>query len=173
MSEDSLNLVLQKITKQNLIRHGKIQIKLEKLTLWRNIFQSWSNLPTLSSVIDSTLGHIKIAARSVISTVKIVRSLMSIYFCGGAHALRMSLLVDEPSLAHPTICTCSSDTILRAIKECQRKETSHTHQIRVRTTISTRLTHSIPYCSIVVCVCIRPTEEGEMYDVDFDHQFAD
>ncbi|RHC59193.1 IS1380 family transposase, partial [Phocaeicola vulgatus] len=38
MSEDSLNLVLQKIIKQNLIRHGKIQIKSEKLTPFGGIF---------------------------------------------------------------------------------------------------------------------------------------
>ena len=39
MSEDSLNLVLQKIIKQNLIRHGKNTNKIrEAHSFWRNIF---------------------------------------------------------------------------------------------------------------------------------------
>ena len=56
MSEDLLNLVLQKI-KQNLIRHGKNINKIRKLTSFGSIFQIMSKFDSiLSRTIDSTLG---------------------------------------------------------------------------------------------------------------------
>ena len=98
---------------------AKIQIKSEKLTPFGGIFSIMEQFDsTLSSVIDSTLG-LRCSSFGY-QYSEIVRSLMSIYFCGGS---------------------------------CIEDVTTHTHQIRVRTTISTRLTHSIPYCSIV---CLHP-----------------
>ena len=101
---------------------------------------------TLSSVIDSTLG---LRCRSFgYRYSEIIRSLMSIYFCGGSCVEDITTHLMNHLSLHPTLRTCSSDTILRTIKELTQ-ETSHTHQIRVRTTISIRLTLSILYYSIV------------------------
>ncbi len=126
---------------------AKIQIKSEKLTPFGGIFSIMEQFDsTLSSVIDSTLG-LRCSSFGY-QYSEIVRSLMSIYFCGGSCIEDVTTHLMNHLSLHPTLRTCSSDTILRAIKEL-----THTHQIRVRTTISTRLTHSIPYCSIV---CLHP-----------------
>ena len=129
---------------------AKIQIKSDKLTPFGGIFSIMEQFDsTLSSVIDSTLGQ---RCKSFgYQYSEIIRSLMSIYFCGCSVTTH---LMNHLSL-HTTLHTCSSDTILIAIKELTQ-ETSHTHQIRVRTTISIRLTLSILYYSIV-CF-IWPTE---------------
>ena len=126
---------------------AKIQIKSEKLTPFGGIFSIMEQFDsTLSSVIDSTLGpRCRLFGYQY---SEIIRSLMSIYFCGGSCIEDVTTHLMNHLSLHPTLRTCSSDTILRAIKELTQ-EKSHTHQMRVRTTISIRLTLSILYCSIV------------------------
>ena len=126
---------------------AKIQIKSEKLTPFGGIFSIMEQFDsTLSSVIDSTLG---LRCRSFgYRYSEIIRSLMSIYFCGGSCIEDITTHLMNHLSLHPTLRTCSSDTILRAIKELTQ-ENVYTHQIQVRTTIPTRLTLSILYCSIV------------------------
>ncbi len=69
----------------------------------------------LSSVIDSTLGQ----RCSIIGYQysEIVRSLMSVYFCGGSCVEDVTSHLMRHLSYHPTLRTCSSDTILRAIRE--------------------------------------------------------
>ena len=125
----------------------KVQIKSEKLTPFGGLFSIMEQFDsTLSSVIDSNLGQRFKSFGYQYS--EIIRSLMSIYFCGGSCIEDVTTHLMSHLSLHTTLRTCSSDTILRAIKELTQ-ETSHTHQIRVRTTISIRLTPSILYCSIV------------------------
>ena len=128
---------------------AKVAIKSEKLTPFGGIFAMMEQFDsTLSYVIDTTLG---LRCRLYgYQYSEIIRSLMSIYFCGGSCIEDVTTHLMPHLSLHPTLRTCSSDTILRAIKELTQ-ETFHTRQIRVRTTISIRLTPSIPYCSIV-CV---------------------
>ena len=125
MSEDSLNLVLQKNNQTNLIRHGKNTNKIREALLLEEYFQSWSNLtPTLSSVIDSTLG-LRCSSFGY-QYSEIVRSLMSIYFCGGSCIEDVTTHLMNHLSLHPTLRTCSSDTILRAIKELTQGNISYT-----------------------------------------------
>lgn len=125
----------------------KVQIKYEKLTPFGGLFSIMEQFDsTLSSVIDSTLGQRFKSFGYQYS--EIIHSLMSVYFCGGSCIEDVTTHLMHYLSLHPTLRTCSSDTILRAIKELTQ-EISHTHQIRVRTTISTRLTLSTLYCSIV------------------------
>ncbi len=72
---------------------------------------------------------------------------------------------------HPTIRTCSSDTILRAIKELTQENTSYTsdtgknYDFNTADTLNTLLLNCM--------FASGQLEEGEMYDVDFDHQFIE
>ncbi|EGW47737.1 hypothetical protein HMPREF0666_01194, partial [Prevotella sp. C561] len=83
MSEFSLILVLQKKQENPTIDMAKIQIKSERLTPFGGLFSIMEQFDsTLSSVIDSTLG---LRCRSFgYQYSEIIRSLMSIYFCGGS-----------------------------------------------------------------------------------------
>ena len=66
---------------------------------------------TLSSVIDSTLG---LRCRSFgYQYSEIIRSLMSIYSCGGSCIEDITTHLKNHLSLHPTLRTCSSDTILR------------------------------------------------------------
>ena len=79
---------------------------------------------TLSSVIDSTLG---LRCRSFgYRYSEIIRSLMSIYFCGGSCIEDVTTHLMNHLSLHPTLRTCSSDTILRAIKELTQENISYT-----------------------------------------------
>ena len=96
---------------------AKIQIKSEKLTPFGGIFMVMEQFDSmLSSVIDSTLGQ---RCSSVIGYQysEIVRSLMSVYFCGGSCVEDVTSHLMRHLSYHPTLRTCSSDTILRAIRE--------------------------------------------------------
>ena len=83
MSKNSLILVLQNKQENPTIDMAKIQINSEKLTPFGGIFSIMEQFDsTLSSVIDSTLG---LRCRSFgYQYSEIIRSLMSIYFCGGS-----------------------------------------------------------------------------------------
>lgn len=96
----------------------------------------------LSPIIDQTLGQ---RCRSIIGYQysEIIRSLMSVYFCGGSCVEDVTSHLMRHLSYHPTLRTCSSDTILRAIKELTQ-ETSHILPIRARPMISIRQTSSTP-----------------------------
>ena len=81
----------------------------------------------LSSVIDSTLG---LRCKSFgYRYSEIIRSLMSIYFCGGSCIEDATTHLMNHLSLHPTLRTCSSDTILRAIKELTQENISYTSDI--------------------------------------------
>ena len=78
----------------------------------------------LSDVIDSTLG---LRSRTYgYQYSEIIRSLMSIYFCGGSCIEDVTTHLMNHLSLHPTLHTCSSDTILRAIKELTQENISYT-----------------------------------------------
>ena len=80
----------------------KIAIKSEKLTPLGGIFSIMEQFDSiLSSVIDSTLGLR--SKQYGYQYSEIIRSLMSIYFCGGSCTPGCHYSFDEPSLT-------SSDT---------------------------------------------------------------
>ena len=95
---------------------AKVQIKSEKLTPFGGIFSIMEQFDsTLSYVIDTTLG---LRCRLYgYQYSEIIRSLMSIYFCGGSCIEDVTTHLMPHLSLHPTLRTCSSDTILRAIKE--------------------------------------------------------
>ena len=104
---------------------AKVQIKSEKLTPFGGIFSIMEQFDsTLSSVIDSTLGpRCRLFGYQY---REIIRSLMSIYFCGGSCIEDVTTHLMNHLSLHPTLRTCSSDTILRAIKELTQENISYT-----------------------------------------------
>ena len=57
---------------------------------------------------------------------EIIRSLMSVYFCGGLCIEDVTSHLMYHLSLHPTLRTCSADTILRAIKELTQNNISYT-----------------------------------------------
>lgn len=95
---------------------AKLLIKFEKLTPFGGIYSIMEQFDSmLSSVIDSTLGLRCTMFGYQYS--EIIRSLMSIYFCGGSCVEDVTTHLMPHLSLHPTLRTCSADTILRAIKE--------------------------------------------------------
>ena len=79
-------------------------------------------------------------------------------------------LMDQLSL-HPTLRICSSDTIFRAIKELTQENISYTSDTGKNYDFNTADT-----LNTLLLNCMFPSgqlKEGEMYDVDFDHQFIE
>ena len=149
---------------------AKIQIKSEKLTPFGGIFSIMEQFDsTLSSVIDSTLG-LRCSSFGY-QYSEIVRSLMSIYFCGGSCIEDVTTHLMNHLSLHPTLRTCSSDTILRAIKELTQGNISYTsdtgknYDFNTADTLNTLLLNCM--------FASGQLKEGEMYDVDFDYQFIE
>ena len=103
----------------------KVAIKSEKLTPFGGIFSIMELFDSkLSSVIDSTLGmRCKLYGYQY---SEIIRSLMSVYFCGGSCIEDVTSYLMYHLSLHPTLRTCSADTILRAIKELTQNNISYT-----------------------------------------------
>ena len=148
---------------------AKIQIKSEELTPFGGIFSIMEQFDSmLSPVIDSTLGQ---SCSSIIGYQfsEIVRSLMSDYFCGGSCVEDVTSQLMRHLSYHPTLRTCSSDTILRAIKELTQDNISYTSDTGKTYDFNTadKLNTLFPNCLLST----GQLKEGEGYDVDFDHQF--
>ena len=99
----------------------KVAIKSEKLTPFGGIFSIMEQFDSkLSSVIDSTLGmRCKLYGYQY---SEIIRSLMSVYFCGGLCIEDVTSHLMYYLSLHPTLRTCSADTMLRAIKELTQND---------------------------------------------------
>ena len=77
----------------------------------------------LSSVIDSTLGmRCRLYGYQY---SEVIRSLMSVYFCGGSCIEDVTTYLMYHLSLHPTLRTCSADTIVRAIKELTQDNISY------------------------------------------------
>ncbi|MBQ8453893.1 MAG: transposase [Bacteroidaceae bacterium] len=107
---------------------AKVQIKSEKVTPFGGIFHVRELFSRyVGPVIDKVLGLRCTSYGYQYS--EIVGSLSSVYFCGGDCVEDVtSHLMPHLSL-HPTLRTCSSDTILRGISELATSNTSTTREI--------------------------------------------
>jgi hypothetical protein len=149
---------------------AKIQIKSENLTPFGGIFPVMEQFDSsLSSVIDSTLGlRCKFYGYQY---SEIIRSLMSVYFCGGSCIEDVTTHLMKHLSLHPTLRTCSADTILRAIKELTRDNISYTsdtgrvYDFNTADTLNTLLLNCL--------LATGQLKAGGEYDVDFDHQFLE
>lgn len=81
----------------------------------------------LSGIIDSTLGLRTTTCGYQYS--EIFRSLMCVFFCGGSCIEDVSTHLMSHLSCHPQLKTCSSDTILRAIKELTTCNTTYTSTV--------------------------------------------
>ena len=124
----------------------------------------------LSPVIDSTLGQ---GCRSIIGYQfsEIVRSLMSVYFCGGSCIEDVITYLMYHLSLHPTLRTCSADTILRAIKQLTQNNISYTYDTGKNYEFDTA--DKLNILLINALVSTGELKEIEEYDVDFEHQFLE
>jgi len=102
---------------------------------------------------------------------EIAGSLASVYFCGGDCVEDFtSHLMPHLSL-NPTLRTCSSDTILRAISELATANTTYTSDTGKSYDFNT----AEKLNSLLVKVLMNTGQlmAGESYDLDFDHQFLE
>ena len=94
----------------------KIQIKSEKLTPFGGIFSIMEQFDALlAQTIDSSLGLRCTMFGYQYS--EILRSLMCVYLCSGSCIEDVTTHLMKHLSLHPTLRTCSADTILRAIEE--------------------------------------------------------
>ena len=150
---------------------AKIQIKSEKLTPFGGIFLVMEQFDSmLSSVIDSTLG-LRCSSNIGYQYSEIVRSLMSVYFCGGTCVEDVTSHLMRHLSCHPTLRTCSSDTILRAIRKLAQDSISYTSEQGKTYDFNTakRLNELL----ITALISTGELNDVEEYDVDFDHQFLE
>lgn len=149
---------------------AKIRIKSDKLTPFGGIFPIMERFDALlSQTIDSTLG---LRCKSCgYQYSEIVRSLMCVYFCGGSCIEDVSSHLMPHLSLHPTLRTCSSDTILRTVSELTVENTSYTadsgkkYDFNTADLLNTLLVNAL--------LSTGALEEGGTYDLDFDHQFIE
>ena len=150
---------------------AKVQIKSEKLTPFGGFFSIMEQFDSmLSPIIDQTLGQ---RCSSIIGYQfsEIVRSLMSFYFCGGSCVEDVTSQLMRHLSYHPTLRTCSADTILRAIKEPTKENISYTSDQGKTYDLNTAdKLNTLPISALVSTGELKEIEE---YDVDFDHQFLE
>ncbi len=149
---------------------AKVQIKSEKVTPFGGIFHVRELFSRyMAPIIDKVLG-LRCTSFGY-QYGEIVGSLSSVYFCGGDCVEDVtSHLMPHLSL-HPTLRTCSSDTILRGISELATSNTSYTSDTGKSYDFNT----APKLNSLLVKTLINTGQlvAGESYDLDFDHQFIE
>ena len=170
MSDFSLTLVLRLKTSKIVNDMAKVQIKSEKITPFGGIFHVRELFSRyVGPVIDNVLGLRCTSFGYQYS--EIVGSLSSTYFCGGDCVENVtSLLMPHLSL-HPTLRTCSSDTILRGISELATANTTYISDAGKSYDFNTA-----PKLNRLLVKTLINTGQlvaGESYDLDFDHQFIE
>ena len=149
---------------------AKVSIKSEKITPFGGIFHVREQFSRyIGPIIDKVLGLRCTSYGYQYS--EIVGSLSSVYFCGGDCVEDVtSHLMPHLSL-HPTLRTCSSDTILRGISELATVNTTYTsdtgksYDFNTATKLNSLLVKVLKNTGQLVA--------GESYDLDFDHQFIE
>ena len=149
---------------------AKVRIKSEKLTPFGGIFSIMEQFNALlSQTIDSTLG-----LRSKFygyQYSEILRSLMCVYFCGGSCIEDVTTHLMKHLSLHPTLRTCSADTILRAIEELTVDNTRYTSASGKQYDFNTADTmNKLLINSLFATGQLKANQE---YDFDFDHQFIE
>ena len=150
---------------------AKVQIKSERITPFGGIFSIMEQFDALlSGIIDSTLGLRTKTCGYQYS--EIFRSLMCVFFCGGSCIEDVSTHLIGHLSCHPQLKTCSSDTILRAIKELTTCNTTYTSTVSGKSydfntadTMNELLVRSLISTGVL--------GKGQAYDFDFDHQFIE
>ena len=170
ISDFSLILVLHFQTSEIINDMANVNIKSEKITPFGGIFHVRELFSRyVGPVIDNVLG---LRCRSFgYQYSEIVGSLSSVYFCGGSCVEDVtSHLMPHLSL-HPTLRTCSSDTILRGISELATGNTTYTSDTGKSYDFNT----ASKLNSLLVKALLSTGQlvPGEAYDLDFDHQFIE
>ena len=124
----------------------------------------------LSPVIDSALGQ-RCGGIVGYRFSEIVRSLMSVYFCGGSCVEDVTSHLMRRLSQHPTLRTCSSHTILRAVRELTQENISYTSD--QSKTYGFNTADKLNALLVNALVSTGELKEGEGCDVDFDHQFLE
>ena len=123
----------------------------------------------LGKIVDSTLGfRCKLAGYRY---SEILRSLMCVYFCGGSCIEDVSSHLMPYLSQHPTLRTCSSDTILRSIEELTEDNIKYVSDLgRPYEFNPAEKLNSLLFN--VLLETGHLVENGE-YDLDFNHQFIE
>ncbi len=149
---------------------AKVVIKSEKLTPFGGIFSIMELFNCmLGGTIDCVLGQRCLGGGYRYS--EIIRSLMCVYFCGGSCIEDVTTHLMPHLSLHPTMRTCSSDTILRAINELTQDNVTlvsasgKEYDFNTADKLNTLLVKAL--------LASGGIKKGEAYDVDFDHQFLE
>ena len=106
---------------------AKIRIKSENLIPFGGIFPIMEYFDSkLSPVIDRVLGLR--CKQFVYQYSEIIRSLMCVYLCGGSCVEDLSSHLLRHLSLHPTLRTCSSDTVLRIMGELKETNVTYTSE---------------------------------------------
>lgn len=148
----------------------KVAIKSEKLTPFGGIFSIMEQFDALlAQTIDSTLGLRCTMFGYQYS--EILRSLMCVYLCGGSCIEDVTTHLMKHLSLHPTLRTCSADTILRAIEELTFK--SITYKSASGKSYDFNTADKMNCLLVNALLATGQLKSGQEYDFDFDHQFIE
>lgn len=102
---------------------------------------------------------------------EILRSLMCVYLCGGSCVEDVTTHLMRHLSLHPSLRTCSADTILRAIEELTCENT--TYQSASGRVYDFNTADKMNSLLVNALLATGQLKAGQEYDFDFDHQFIE
>ena len=96
---------------------------------------------------------------------------MCVYFCGGTCIEDVTNHLMPHISLHPSLRTCSADTILRAITKLSQDNTVYTSE--TGKTYAFNTAKDLNKLLIKALISTSQLKRGESYDLDFDHQYIE
>lgn len=97
---------------------------------------------------------------------------MCVYFCGGSCVEEISPHLIHHLSGHPTLKTCSSDTILRAIRELTVPNITYTSSASGKS-YDLNVAYRMNELLVKALISTGELSEEQKYDFNFDHQFIE
>ena len=149
---------------------AKVSIKSEKITPFGGIFHVREQFSRYVGLVIDKVLCLRCTSFGY-QYGEIAGSLASVYFCGGDCVEDVaSHLMPHLSL-HPTLRTCSSDTIMRAISELATANTTYTSDTGKSYDFNTAT--KLNRLLVKALLSTGQLMAGASYDLDFDHHFIE
>lgn len=149
---------------------ARIAIKFEELPPFGEIFSIMELFDQmLSTEIDHVLG--KRCQYYGYQCSEIIRFLVCVYFCGGTCIEDVTNHLMPHLSLHPSLRTCSADTVLRAITKLSQDNTVYTSD--TGNTYAFNTAKDLDRLLVKFLISTGQFKRGESYDLDFDHQYIE
>ena len=148
----------------------KIELKPDNVIPWGGLFIVLDHFDrTIAPIIDKKLGE---RCKSYgYKYSEVIRTLMTVYFCGGGCVEDINKILNKALKHHPTLKSCSPDTVLRMFEKLATDSEKYTSN--EGKTYDFNTAENLNGLLLSVLSDTGYFDPEKEYDLDFDHNYLE